>query len=127
VNLLFDVERAVHEAARKARKTPSLAAFRDALADTLARHELGFERQVWLPEHWAGMELNCGDLFDFVVEGRVAVVLAKSARELLDREKRLAEGLDRAGLEAGLVVWLDAAKKEDRCRRVSPAGCGTGA
>ena len=127
MNLLIETERAVHEAARAAGKAPELAVFRAKLASALSKSELPFERQVWMPEHWAGMELNCGDIFDFQVDGQVAVVLAKTARELLDREKRLREALDRTGLEAGLVVWLDATRKDDRCRRVVPADCGTGA
>jgi len=125
--LLGDIERAAHEAARNTDRRADMAVFQSKMAAALRKRELSFQRQVWIPEHWAGMELNCGDLFDFEVEGKVAVVLASSARELLEREKRLGEALCRTGLAAGIVVWLDTNRKEDRCRRVVPAGCGAGA
>ena len=127
MKLLSEIERAVHEAAKNSRKSTDMVAFRNELAASLERRELPFQRQVWMPEHWAGMELNCGDIFDFEIDGKVAVVLAQTARELLDREKRLAEALERTGLASGLVVWLETTRKEDRCRRVVPAVCGTGA
>ncbi len=124
MKLLIAIEHAVHEAAKNHGKGGNTAPFQNLLASALAKRELAFRRQVWRPDHFAGMELNCGDFFDFEVEGKVAVVLAGTARELLDREKRLPEALERAGLEAGLVVWTETKRKDDRCRRVVPAECG---
>jgi len=97
----------VTRAAKELEGCAETACFGDALARELESCEVPFERGVWVPERLAGLALNCGEVLDFLIENKVALVISHSFGNEHEAEARLVHTMRLLGVEEGLLVAVD--------------------
>ena len=80
------------------------SAYEECLCYEFSHLGLGFQRQVELPVHYKGVNLDCGYRLDLVVEGRVVLEL-KSVSELLPiHSAQVLTYLKLSGKPIGLLI-----------------------
>ena len=93
--------------------------YEECLCYELGEHKIPFRRQVPLPVHYKGVELDLGFRLDLVVADHAALELKTVERVLPIHEAQLLTYLRLSGLRVGLLLNFNVRVLRDGiCRRV---------
>ena len=94
------------------------SAYEECLCYELRQMGIGFQRQVHLPVHYKGLQLDCGYKMDLVVEDAVVVEI-KTVEELLPiHSAQLLTYLKSSGKRIGLLINFNVAMLRKGLKRM---------
>ena len=94
------------------------SAYEKCLCRELSLNGLSFERQVTLPVHYKGLELDCGYRMDLVVERKVVLELKSVSRFEPIHEAQLLTYLKLSDLKLGLLLNFNVPVMKSGIKRI---------
>ena len=94
------------------------SAYLACLCHELRAAGIPYRREVLLPVHYKGLEIECGYRLDIVVEGQLVIELKTVERLQRVHEAQLLTYLRLGGYQRGLLINFNAAVLKDGIKRM---------